>query len=80
MSRKVYQDHSVLEAAKARISETFDTLERLYISFSGGKDSTVMMHLVCAEARKRNRKVGVLIIDLEAQYTATLGRREVGMA
>lgn len=72
MSRKVYQDHSVLEAAKARISETFDTLERLYISFSGGKDSTVMMHLVCAEARKRNRKVGVLIIDLEAQYTATI--------
>lgn len=72
MSRKVYQDVSCLEAAKHRISETFDTLERLYISFSGGKDSTVMMHLVCQEARKRNRKVGVLIIDLEAQYTATI--------
>lgn len=72
MSRKVYQPHSVLEAAKARISESFDNLERLYISFSGGKDSTVMMHLVCQEARKRGRKVGVLIIDLEAQYTATV--------
>src|SRR5690606_6870713 len=71
-SRKVYQPHSVLEAAKARISEAFDNLERLYISFSGGKDSTVMMHLVCQEARKRGRKVGVLIIDLEAQYTATV--------
>lgn len=72
MSRKVYQEHSVLEAAKARISETFDTLERIYISFSGGKDSTVMMHLVCEEARKRGRTVGVLIIDLEAQYSETI--------
>lgn len=72
MSRKVYQEISVLEASKKRIAETFDTLERIYISFSGGKDSTVMMHLVCQEARKRGRTVGVLIIDLEAQYTATI--------
>ena len=72
MSRKVYQEISVLEASKQRITETFDTLERIYISFSGGKDSTVMMHLVCQEARKRGRTVGVLIIDLEAQYRATI--------
>lgn len=72
MSRKIYQKVSVLEAAKARISEAFESIERLYISFSGGKDSTVMMHLVCQEARRRGRKVGVLIIDLEAQYTATI--------
>ncbi len=72
MSRKVYQDISVLEASKQRISEAFDSLERIYISFSGGKDSTVMMHLACQEARKRNRKVGVLIIDLEAQYSETI--------
>lgn len=76
MSRKVYQDISVLEATKRRISETFDNLERLYISFSGGKDSTVMMHLVCQEARRRSRKVGVLIIDLEAQYTETIKHME----
>lgn len=76
MSRKIYQDLSVLEAAKRRIVEAFDTLERLYVSFSGGKDSTVMMHLVCQEARKRGRTVGILIIDLEAQYTATIGHIE----
>jgi predicted phosphoadenosine phosphosulfate sulfurtransferase len=76
MSRKKYKSYSVLEAAKRRISETFDTLDRMYISFSGGKDSTVMMHLVCAEARKRGRKVGVLVIDLEAQYTATIAHIE----
>lgn len=72
MSRKVYQEISVLEAARSRISESFDNFERLYISFSGGKDSSVMTHLVCQEARKRGRKVGLLIIDLEAQYSATI--------
>lgn len=72
MSRKVYQDISVLDASKQRISEAFDNFERLYVSFSGGKDSTVLMHLVCQEARRRGRKVGILIIDLEAQYSATI--------
>jgi predicted phosphoadenosine phosphosulfate sulfurtransferase len=63
---------SVLEATKNRISKSFDLFEKLYISFSGGKDSTVMLHLVMEEAIKRKRKVGVLIIDLEAQYTDTI--------
>lgn len=72
MSRKVYKNESCLEASIERISESFDMFEKLYISFSGGKDSTVMMHLVCQEARKRSRKVGVLIIDLEAQYSETI--------
>ena len=76
MSRKVYQKESVFLAAQKRISESFDMFEKLYISFSGGKDSTVMMHMVMAEAIKRGRKVGVLIIDLEAQYTATIDHIE----
>ena len=69
---KYYIEKSVLDATKERISESFDSFERLYISFSGGKDSTVMTHLVMQEAQRRNRKVGLLIIDLEAQYTATI--------
>lgn len=72
MSKKVYTKTSVLIASQDRIKESFDSFERLYISYSGGKDSTVMMHLVMNEAKKRGRKVGVLIIDLEAQYTATI--------
>jgi predicted phosphoadenosine phosphosulfate sulfurtransferase len=31
-----------------------------------------MMHLVCQEARQRGRKVGVLYVDLEAQYKLTI--------
>jgi predicted phosphoadenosine phosphosulfate sulfurtransferase len=72
MAQKIYLNKSVLEATKERIAKVFDSFERYYISFSGGKDSTVMTHLVLAEAKKRNVKVGLLIIDLEAQYTNTI--------
>jgi predicted phosphoadenosine phosphosulfate sulfurtransferase len=72
MATKVYTDISVLEASKERISKVFDNFERIYISFSGGKDSSVMTHLVLQEAIKRNRVVGLLIIDLEAQYEDTI--------
>ena len=71
--RKRYNpDKNVLEAARERIAYTFDQCEKLYVSFSGGKDSTVMLHLVMAEAIKRGRTVGLLIIDMEAQYRATV--------
>jgi len=72
MATKVYQDKNVLTASRERISQVFDNFERIYISFSGGKDSSVMTHLVLEEARKRNRIVGLLIIDLEAQYKDTI--------
>ena len=63
---------NVLEAAQQRIAWTFDTFPRIYVSFSGGKDSTVMLHLVMAEAIKRKRRVGVLFVDLEGQYKLTI--------
>lgn len=72
MSRKKELDISVLSASRDRICKTFDDFEKVYISFSGGKDSTVMTHLVISEAVKRGRKVGLLIIDLEAQYNETI--------
>lgn len=59
-------------AARARISKVFDDFPKIYLSFSGGKDSAVMMHLVMHEAQLRNRKVGVLFVDLEAQYKLTI--------
>lgn len=69
---KQEQELNVFEAAQERIAYVFDHFERIYISFSGGKDSTVMLHMVMDEARKRNRKIGVLLIDLEGQYRATM--------
>lgn len=69
---KKYRNVNVLDAANERISEVFDNFERIYVSFSAGKDSTVMLHLVMAEAIKRNVKVGVMLVDLEAQYSFTM--------
>ena len=76
MKLKNYIGKSVLEAAKERISYTFDHFDNLLLSYSGGKDSTVMFHLVMKEAVKRNRKVGILFIDFEAQYKHTIDHSE----
>ena len=76
MSKKIEINKSVLLAARKRISLIFNDFEKIYISFSGGKDSSVMTHLVLDEAIKRNKKVGLLIIDLEAQYSETISHIE----
>jgi predicted phosphoadenosine phosphosulfate sulfurtransferase len=65
-------DKNVYEASIERVKFTFDNFKRVYVSFSAGKDSTVMLHLVIDEAKKRNQKVGVLIVDLEGQYQFTI--------
>lgn len=69
---KKYRDITVLQAARERIAYAFDNFERIFVSFSGGKDSSVMLHLVLAEAVLRERVVGVLIVDMEAQYKHTI--------
>lgn len=63
---------NVYDAAIERIQWTFDNFEKTYLSFSGGKDSTTMLHMVMDEAIKRNQKIGVLFIDLEGQYKLTI--------
>lgn len=69
---KIYCDENVFEASKKRVKYIFDEFENIYVSFSGGKDSGVCMHLMCEEARKRNKKIGVLFIDIEAHYQMTI--------
>jgi predicted phosphoadenosine phosphosulfate sulfurtransferase len=69
---KIYLKENVYQASVERINYTFDNFEKIYLSFSGGKDSTVMLHLVMEEAIKRNVKIGLLIVDLEGQYKLTI--------
>lgn len=71
-SVRTYLGYDVLTAAVTRIAWIFDEFARVYLSFSGGKDSTVMLHLCAEEARKRKRKFGVLFIDWECQYKLTI--------
>jgi predicted phosphoadenosine phosphosulfate sulfurtransferase len=70
--KRIYLNKTVFDASKERIEYVFDHFEKIYLSFSGGKDSSVMFHLVVEEAIKRNRKIGVLVIDWECQFEHTI--------
>ncbi len=75
--KKNYLNDNVLIASKKRISFVFDNFEKIIISFSGGKDSTVMTHLVLDEAIKRNRKVFLFFLDWECQFNLTIEHVEL---
>jgi predicted phosphoadenosine phosphosulfate sulfurtransferase len=69
---KVFLDQTVYAAAQERIALVFDAFETVEVSVSSGKDSTVLYHLALAEARRRNRKIGVFFLDQEAEYAASI--------
>lgn len=73
---KIGLKKNVYECSIERINFTFDNFERVYLSFSAGKDSTVMLHLVMEIAKQRNQKIGLLIVDLEGQYKMTIEHLE----
>lgn len=76
MGIKRFRNIDVYAASKNRISMVFDSFEKVYVAFSGGKDSSVMLHLVMEEAMARDRKVAVMYIDFEAQYAETIAHME----
>jgi predicted phosphoadenosine phosphosulfate sulfurtransferase len=63
---------NVLEATQKRIEFLFDNYDNIQLSFSGGKDSTVLFHLLNEEAKKRNRKFILYFQDQEAEYQGTI--------
>lgn len=71
---RTYLNKNVYEAANERIDFIFKNFERVYVSFSGGKDSGVMLNLVIDYVRKHEikEKVGVMILDNEANYGYSL--------
>ena len=64
---------NVYDAAMKRIEYLFNEFEQIIISFSGGKDSGVMLNITLDYAKKTNQlhKVGVYHMDYEAQYEMT---------
>ena len=56
-----------------RLKLLFDEFDNIYVSFSGGKDSGVLLNLCIDYIRqnKLDRKIGVFHLDYEAQYTYT---------
>lgn len=64
---------NVYDLSNERLSRVFSDFDNISVSFSGGKDSGVMLNLVIDYIRKNNirRKISVFHIDYEAQYQMT---------
>lgn len=71
---------NVVDATRKRIEYLFDNYDNIQLSFSGGKDSTVLFHLINQEAIKRNRKFYLYFIDQEAEYQGTIDIVEWAMS
>ena len=74
MPRHYIDGVNVYEATQERLRFIFERFPRIVISFSGGKDSGVMLNLVLDYMRENGitRKVGVQIMDNEANYEYSL--------
>lgn len=70
---KTYKTISVYEAALDRIRFCFDEFQNILVAFSGGKDSSVVLHMVYDYAKEHNclDRVGMYHLDYEAQYQQT---------
>jgi len=74
MSTRVYKEQNVYDAAIERLDFIFANFERIYLSFSGGKDSGVMLNLILDYMKERGitKKIGIQILDNEANYEYSL--------
>lgn len=70
--QKIRTGEDVLSAVTGRVEWIFNTFSQVCLSFSGGKDSTVLFHIVATIARRKHRRFSVLFIDWEAQYQSTI--------
>lgn len=64
---------NVYDAAISRLDLIFKEFDNVYVSFSGGKDSGVLLNL-CVDFIRKNypgRKLGIFHLDYEAQYQFT---------
>lgn len=70
---KVYLNQSVYDAFQERMAFIFAEFDHIIISFSGGKDSGLLLNMVMQymEQRGIRREIGLFHQDFEAQYEKT---------
>lgn len=71
--KKKYLELDVYESLMNRLKFIFEEFENIFVSFSGGKDSGLLLNLVLDYKRKYypERVIGVFHQDFEAQYDYT---------
>lgn len=71
--RRYYTGRNVFDAAEARMDFIWDHFKNPCISFSGGKDSTVILNLAIRAAERAGRlPVNVLFLDQEAEWDGVI--------
>lgn len=71
--KREYLPQDVFEAAYQRLQFLFEEFDNIFVSFSGGKDSGLLLNLVL-DFQKRHypeKRIGVFHQDFEAQYSVT---------
>lgn len=70
---KEYTGENVYEALQRRLKFIFEEFDNVFVAFSGGKDSGLLLNLVLDFQQKYYplRKIGVFHQDFEAQYRFT---------
>lgn len=73
MAQKIYLNKTVYEAFLERMDFIFAEFENIVVSFSGGKDSGLLLNLVMRYMAERGitRRIGLFHQDFEAQYEKT---------
>jgi len=70
---KIYLEQNVYDAAMDRIRWLFSEFKNVIVNCSGGKDSTIVVHLALQVAEELGRlPVKVLFIDQEAEWQCTI--------
>lgn len=70
---KKYIRQNVYEALQERLKFIFEEFDNIFVSFSGGKDSGLLLNVTLEFQKKYypNKKIGVFHQDFEAQYNVT---------
>lgn len=70
---KLYTQTNVYDATQERFEYLFSEFDNIYVSFSGGKDSGLLLNLLLDYMRRHGitRRIGLFHQDFEAQYEKT---------